>query len=67
MDYFIDKFDKEDLNKIQFNKLYKIKDIIELARKYYPQERYNIVKYQKLYKDWINFCYQIEGSININN
>ena len=43
MDYFIDKFDKEDLNKIQFNKLYKIKDIIELARKYYPQERDNIV------------------------
>lgn len=67
MDYFIDKFDKEDLNKIQFNKLYKIKDIIELARKYYPQERDNIVKYQKLFKDCINFCYQIDGNINLNN
>ncbi|HJJ03452.1 MAG TPA: DUF6076 domain-containing protein [Clostridiaceae bacterium] len=67
MDYFIDKFDKEDLNKIQFNKLYKIKDIIELARKYYLQERDNIVKYKKLFKDCINFCYQIDGSINLNN
>ena len=67
MDYFIDKFNKEDLNKIQFNKLYKIKDIIELARKYYPQERDNIVRYQKLFKDCINFCYQIDGNINLNN
>lgn len=67
MDYFIDKFDKEDLNKIQFNKLYKIKDIIELARKYYPQERDNIVRYQKLFKDCINFCYQIDGNINLSN
>lgn len=67
MDYFIDKFDKDDLNKIQFNKLYKIKDIIELARKYYPQERDNIVRYQKLFKDCINFCYQIDGNINLNN
>lgn len=67
MDYFIDKFDKDDLNKIQFNKLYKIKDIIELARKYYPQERDNIVRYQKLFKDCINFCYQIDGNINLSN
>lgn len=67
IDYFIDKFDKDDLNKIQFNKLYKIKDIIELARKYYPQERDNIVRYQKLFKDCINFCYQIDGNINLNN
>lgn len=67
MDYFIDKFDKEDLNKIQFNKLYKIKDIIELSRKYYPQERDNIVRYQKLFKDCINFCYQIDGNINLSN
>lgn len=67
MDYFIDKFDKDDLNKIHFNKLYKIKDIIELARKYYPQERDNIVRYQKLFKDCINFCYQIDGNINLNN
>lgn len=66
-DYFIDKFDKDDLNKIQFNKLYKIKDIIELARKYYPQERDNIVRYQKLFKDCINFCYQIDDNINLNN
>lgn len=67
MDYFIDKFDKDDLNKIHFNKLYKIKDIIELARKYYPQERDNIVRYQKLFKDCINFCYSIDGNINLNN
>ena len=67
IDYFIDKFNKEDLNKIQFNKLYKIKDIIELARKYYPQERDNIVRYQKLFKDFINFCYQIDDNINLNN
>lgn len=67
MDYFIDKFDKDDLNKIQFNKLYKIKDIIELARKYCPQERNNIVRYQKLFKDCINFCYQIDGNINLND
>ncbi len=67
MDYFIDKFDKDDLNKIHFNKLYKIKDIIELARKYYPQERDNIVRYQKLFKDCINFCYPIDGNINLNN
>lgn len=67
IDYFIDKFNKEDLNKIQFNKLYKIKDIIELARKYYPQERDNIVRYQKLFKDCINFCYQIDDNINLNN
>ena len=67
MDYFIDKFDKEVLNKIQFNKLYKIKDIIELVRKYYPQERNNIVSYRKLFKDCTNFCYQIDGNKNLNN
>ncbi len=67
MDYFIDKFDKEDLNKIQFNKLYKIKDIIELARKYYPQERDNIVRYQKVFRDCIDFCYQLNNDVDLNN
>lgn len=67
MDYFIEKFDQDDLNKFQLNTLYKVKDIIELARKYYPQERDNIIKYQKSFKDCINFCYQINSDIDLSN
>lgn len=65
-DYFLPKLDKEDLDKIKFITLYPIKDIIALARKYYEKEIDNIFKYQKLFKNCINFCYQIDAPIDLS-
>lgn len=66
-DYFLNKLEKDDLDKIKFNTLYPIKDIIALAKKYYEKEIDNIIKYQKLFKNCINFCYQIDTSIDLSN
>lgn len=66
-DYFLNKFEKDDLDKIKFNTLYPIKDIITLAKKYYEKEIDNIIKYQKLFKNCINFCYQIDTFIDLSN
>ena len=65
-DYFLPKLDKEDLDKIKLITLYPIKDIIVLARKYYEKEINNIIKYQKLFKNCINFCYQIDAPIDLS-
>ena len=64
--YFANKLDKEDSDKIEFNTLYKIKEIIQLSRKYYEREINNIIKYQKLFKNCINFCYQIDTPIDLS-
>lgn len=64
--YFANKLDKEDSDKIKFNTLYKIKEIIQLSRKYYEREINNIIKYQKLFKNCINFCYQIDTPIDLS-
>lgn len=64
--YFVNKLDKEDSNRINFNTLYKIKEIIQLSRKYYEKEINNIIKYQKLFKNCINFCYQIDTPVNLS-
>lgn len=64
--YFVNKLDKEDSNSIKFNTLYKIKEIIQLSRKYYEKEINNIIKYQKLFKNCINFCYQIDTPVNLS-
>lgn len=66
-DYFLNKLEKDDLDKIKFNTLHPIKDIIALAKKYYEKEIDNIIKYQKLFKNCINFCYQIDTSIDLSN
>lgn len=65
-DYFLPKLDKEDLDKIKLITLYPIKDIIALAKKYYEKEIDNIIKYQKLFKNCINFCYQIDAPIDLS-
>ena len=64
--YFANKLDKEDSDKIKFNTLYKIKEIIQLSRKYYEREINNIIKYQKLFKNCISFCYQIDTPVDLN-
>lgn len=64
--YFANKLDKEDSDKIEFNTLYKIKEIIQLSRKYYEREINNIIKYQKLFKNCISFCYQIDTPVDLN-
>ena len=64
--YFANILDKEDSNKIKFNTLYKINEIIQLSRKYYEKEINNIIKYQKLFKNCINFCYQIDTPVNLS-
>ena len=66
-DYFLPKLDKEDLDKFKLITLYPIKDIITLARKYYEKEISNIKKYQQLFKNCINFCYQIDAPIDLSN
>lgn len=65
-DYFLPKLDKEDLDKFKLITLYPIKNIITLARKYYEKEIANIKKYQQLFKNCINFCYQIDAPIDLN-
>lgn len=65
-DYFLPKLDKEDFDKFKLITLYPIKDIITLARKYYEKEIANIKKYQQLFKNCINFCYQIDAPIDLS-
>ena len=64
--YFANKLLEDDKDKIQFNTLYKIKEIIQLSRKYYEKEINNIIKYQKLFKNCINFCYQIDIPVDLS-
>lgn len=64
--YFANKLLEDDKDKIQFNTLYKIKEIIQLSRKYYEKEINNIIKYQKLFKNCINFCYQIDTPVDLS-
>lgn len=64
--YFANKLDKEDSDKIEFNTLYKINEIIQLSRNYYDKEINNIIKYQKLFKNCINFCYQIDTPVDLS-
>lgn len=64
--YFANKLLEDDKDKIHFNTLYKIKEIIQLSRKYYEKEINNIIKYQKLFKNCINFCYQIDTPVDLS-
>lgn len=65
--YFVQKLDKEDLKNFKFYTLYKIKDIVHLSQKYYDKEISNIKEYQKIFRECINFCYQINSNINLSN
>lgn len=64
--YFANKLLEDDKDKIQFNTLYKIKEIVQLSRKYYEKEINNIIKYQNLFKNCINFCYQIDTPVDLS-
>ena len=56
----MDKLNKEDLDKIKLNTLYEIKYISELAKKYYDKVIGDLIKKQKIFKECINFVYQIK-------
>lgn len=56
----MDKLDKADLDKIKLNTLYEIKYISELAKKYYDKVISDLTKKQKIFKECINFVYQIK-------
>ena len=42
-DYFIDKLDDIDIKYIELDTLYPVKEIIELAKKYYDKEKDNLI------------------------
>ena len=66
-DYFIDKLDEKDINYIKLDTLYPIDEIIEIARKYYNEEKENLIYYQSLFKQCINFVYDIDNPIDMKH
>lgn len=60
-DYFIDKLDDKDINKIDLDTLYPVAEIVEIAKKYYEKEKLNLIYYQSLFKKCINFVYCINN------
>ena len=60
-DYFIDKLDEKDIKYIELDTLYPVKEIIEIAKKYYDKEKENLIHYQSLFKNCINFVYKIDN------
>lgn len=64
-DYFIDKLDDADINKIELDTLYPVSEIVEIAKKYYNTEKENLIYYQSLFKKCINFVYSIDNSIDM--
>lgn len=65
-DYFIDKLDDEDINKIELDTLYPVSEIVEIARKYYEKEKGNLIYYQSIFKKCINFIYCINNPFKKN-
>lgn len=66
LNYFADKLDDTDLKKIEFYKLYKIQDILKIAKKYYYDLVENLIKEQKMFKDCIDFCYGNRPPISLD-
>lgn len=64
-DYFIDKLDDKDIKYIELDTLYPVKDIIELAKKYYDKEKDTLIYYQSIFKKCINFVYSIDNSFDM--
>ena len=62
-DYFIDKLDDKDINKIDLDTLYPVAEIVEIAKKYYEKEKLNLIYYQSLFKKCINFVYCINNPL----
>lgn len=66
LNYFADKLDDADLKKLKSFKLYKIQDILKIAKKYYYDLVENLIKEQKMFKDCIDFCYGNRPPINLD-
>ena len=66
LNYFADKLYDTDLKKIEFYKLYKIQDILKIAKKYYYDLVENLIKEQKMFKDCIDFCYGNRPPISLD-
>ncbi len=64
-DYFIDKLDDKDIKYIELDTLYPVKEIVELAQKYYDKEKDNLIYYQNIFKKCINFVYGIDNSFDM--
>ena len=47
--------------------MYPIDEIIEIARKYYNEEKENLIYYQSLFKQCINFVYDIDNPIDMKH
>jgi len=66
-DYFIDKLNDKDIKYIEIDTLYPVKEIIEIAKKYYEKEKNNLIYYQSLFKKCIHFVYCIDNPFNLND
>lgn len=64
-DYFIDKLDDKDIKYIELDTLYPVKEIVELAKKYYDKEKDNLIYYQNIFKKCINFVYSIDNHFDM--
>lgn len=64
-DYFIDKLDDKDIKYIELDTLYPVKEIIELAKKYYDKEKDTLIYYQSIFKNCINFVYGIDNTFDM--
>ena len=62
-DYFIDKLDSKDINKIELDTLYPVSEIVEIAKKYYEKEKQNLIYHQSIFKKCIDFIYCINNPL----
>lgn len=66
-DYFIDKLDNKDIKYIEIDTLYPVKEIIEIAEKYYKKEKNNLIYYQSIFKKCIHFVYCIDNPFDLTD
>lgn len=66
-DYFIDKLDDNDIKYIELDTLYPVKEIIEIAKKYYEKEKNNLIYYQSIFKKCIHFIYCIDNQFDLSD
>ncbi|MEG1059257.1 MAG: DUF6076 domain-containing protein [Clostridia bacterium] len=65
--YFISLLSKEDIKILDMDNIVPITDVIEIAQKYFDSESKKIEKIQYMFKEAVNFIYEIDEIHNLNS
>lgn len=66
-DYFIDVLDNKDIKYFEIDTLHPIKEVIEIAKKYYSTEKNKLIMYQSIFKKCIHFVYCIDNPFDLSD